>query len=112
MLGEQHLDIFFREGATFRCMAGVPKDAVFLGCAADFSRRCFIAHYEHPSFPLCDPGAEPERVYVSYEIIEHPFAQEYDMIPVKIGMSIGEHLDMRKWICERAAEIEGREYRP
>jgi hypothetical protein len=112
MIAEEHMDIFFREGATFRCFSGIPKDAKLLGVHADFQRRCFIAHYEHPSFPLCPIGAEPERRHVGYEIIEHPHAQEYDVIPIKIGMSENEYLDMRRWICERAADIEGREYHP
>lgn len=111
-LGEEQMDIFFREGATFRCMAGVPKDARLLGVWNDHTHRCLVVQYEHPTFPLCHPGAEPQRRNVGYEIIEHPFAQEYDMIPVKIGMPHNEYLDMRRWICERAAEIEGREYRP
>jgi hypothetical protein len=38
-------------------------------------------------------------------------AGTYDMIPLKIGMDEYQVLDMQRWICERAAEIEGREYR-
>jgi hypothetical protein len=37
-------------------------------------------------------------------------AGTWDMVPLRIGMDAQEYLDMRKWICERAAEIEGREY--
>lgn len=110
-LDERMLDILLRDGATVRVMNGMPRDANLLGAHTDFARRCFFAMFEHPSFPLCEQGSIPETRYVGFEILEHPMADTYDMIPLRIGMVQGEWLDMRRWICERAAEIEGREYR-
>lgn len=107
-MNEAMMHVFFREGATFRCVAGVPADAVFLGCVGEFSRRSIVAHFEHPSFPVYLLGAEPIMHDVCYEVIEHPQAGMVDMIPVKIGMDRTEMLSMREWVLDRAAEIEGR----
>ena len=113
MIGEEQLsDIFFREGATFRCFAGVPKDATLLGIWNDHTRRCLMAQFEHPSFPVCGVGQEPERRFVGYEVLEHPHAADYDFVPLKFGAGAYEYLDMKRWICERAAEIEGRQDPP
>jgi hypothetical protein len=109
-LNEHEIDVFFREGATVRCMSGVPADARFLGAATDFATRQIILHFEHASFPVCFPGAQPVSRSAGYEILQHPYAQLLDMIPLRIGMDEQEYLDMQRWICERAAEIEGRSH--
>jgi hypothetical protein len=110
-MDERALGVLFRDGTVVRAVNGIPRDAKLLGVHTDFVRRCFVAMFEHPSFPVCMFGAEPERRYVGFEVLEHPMANTYDMIPLRIGMGEREYLDMRKWIYERAAEIEGREYR-
>jgi hypothetical protein len=107
-LNENEIDVFFREGATVRCMSGVPADARFLGVATDFATRQIVLHFEHESFPVCSPGARPVSRPAGYEILQHPYAHMLDMIPLRIGMDEQEYLDMQRWICERAAEIEGR----
>ena len=108
VLDEQQMSLLFREGATVRCTLGVPPDAQLLGVWADFAHRAIVVQYEHPSFRPLGFGEAVERRYVGYEVLEHPQAGRYDVIPLKIGMDEREYLDMRRWICERAAEIEGR----
>lgn len=109
-LDEHALSLLFRDGATVRVVGGIPKDARLLGVWTDHGRRCFVAAFEHPSFPEQPEGTEPALQRVGFEIIEHPMADMYDMIPLKINMDEREALDMQQWICRRAAEIEGRDY--
>lgn len=111
-LPEEWAHLLFTDGATTRITTGIPRDARCLGVYADTPRRCICAVFEHPSFPLTPIGAEAPRCNISIEFLEHPMAETWDMIPLRIGMDEREYLDMRRWICERAAEIEGREYRP
>jgi len=107
-LDERTLDVLLRDGATVRVVNGIPRDAELLGVYADFARRSVAAMFAHPSFPLCEEGAEPERRWVGFEVLEHPMAELYDLIPLRIGMDEQEYVDMRRWICQRAAAIEGR----
>jgi hypothetical protein len=109
-LDECSLGVLLRDGATVRVSHGIPRDAHLMGVNADFTRRCFWAMFSHPSFPVCPLGAIPEARNVSFEFLEHPMADTWDMVPLRIGMDEGEYINMRKWICQRAAEIEGREY--
>lgn len=111
-LDEPALATLMREGATIRCTQGMPRDAKLLSVHEDFYRRCFVAFFEHPSFPICKPGCEPESRNIGYEVLEHPNALDYSVIPIKVGMGYSEYLDVQRWICERAAQIEGREYEP
>ncbi len=111
-LPEEWLDTLFYDGATVRMMTGIPRDAQCVGVYADVARRCLCVAFEHPSFLATPIGGEPPRRNVSVEFLEHPMAETWDMIPLRVGMGQTEYLDMRRWICERAAEIEGREHRP
>lgn len=79
------MPILFRTGAMLRCMAGVPPDARLLSVSADWLRQEFQAMFEHPSFPLCSLGCEPERRRAGWEIVEHPQASEIDAYPRFIG---------------------------
>lgn len=106
MLDEYCMSLLFQEGATVRCVSGMPRDAKLLGVHADFYRQCFVATFEHESFPPCLPGCEPERRYLGYEVLEHPDALHYDMVPVRVGMNEREFLDMRRWVKERAKALE------
>lgn len=108
-LDERLLNILLRDGATVRMMHGIPRAAALLGIAGDFARQCIVAHFEHPSFPPCAPGALPEQHPISFEIIEHPYARDYDFVPVRYGPDADEVLNMRQWILDRAAEILGTE---
>jgi hypothetical protein len=70
VLTEHMLSVMFREGAMVRCMSGVPEDAVMLGVSADFARRAFVAHFEHPSFDEVDMAAFPPTRMIALEIVE------------------------------------------
>ena len=109
-LSEEGIGMLFYEGATVRVQNGIPRDAVLLGVYTDWARRTICVAFEHPSFPVCSVGSEPRRQNISFEFLEHPMADTWDMIPLRIGLSDREYLDMQRWICRRAAEIEGREY--
>ncbi len=107
-LPEEGIGLLFYDGATVRVHNGIPRDAVCLGVHADWSHRTLCVAFEHPSFPLCPEGAEPIRENIGFEFLEHPMAETWDIIPLRIGLSDREYLDMQRWICKRAAEIEGR----
>lgn len=77
-IGEEAMDILFREGAMIRCMVGVPPDAILLGVHVNWPRRAFEAMFEHPSFPLCRIGEEAQSKRLCFEIIEHPRADLID----------------------------------
>lgn len=84
-IDEYGLSLLFQEGATIRCMVGVPPDALLLGVHTDWARRTFCAMFEHPSFPLCRIGEEARSRNVAFEIIEHPQADLIDVYPRYIG---------------------------
>jgi len=107
-LPEDGIGLLFYEGATVRVQGGIPRDAKLLGVYADWEWRTICVAFEHPSFPLCPEGAVPQRQNISFEFLEHPMAETWDMIPLRVGLSDSEYLNMQRWICERAAEIEGR----
>lgn len=109
-VAEKNMGLLFHEGATVRVMSGIPRDAKLLGVKTNWAYRTIEAMFEHPSFPFCEEGVEPETRWLGLEWLEHPMADTWDMIPLRIGMDYQEHIDMQKWICRRAAEIEGRAY--
>ena len=111
-MGENELKSLLSAGTVIRPIVGVPRDAVLLGVHVNFSRRCFEIAFEHPDFPACPPGGEPMQESLAFEYLQHPMADTYDMVPLKFGMNLREFVDMQRWICERAAQIEGREYIP
>lgn len=111
-IDQQALNVLLRDGATVRVINGIPKDAKLLGIHHDSMRLALFATFEHPSFPPCPLGERMAEHRIGFEVIEHPMADMYDMIPLKINMNEREYFDMRGWICEQAAAIEGREYPP
>lgn len=67
--------MLFYEGATVRCVAGIPPDAVFLGVYADPARMQIVAHFEHPSFePRPYAGGTLPNIHVAFEVVEHASA--------------------------------------
>lgn len=61
-----------REGATMRCMRGIPADAQLIGMGPDILRDGFTFMFEHPSFPLADLGVFPVVEWVVFEEIDLP----------------------------------------
>jgi hypothetical protein len=79
-LTEEMLSVLLREGATMRCMGGIPADASFCGAHNDWARREIVAIFEHSSFALVSEGEEIPQKRVAFEIIEHPQRSQYDVV--------------------------------
>lgn len=95
-LGQEMLRFLSYEGATFRCIRGIPADAHFLGAYEDHPRQGIAIYFEHPSFPLVAMGAEFPATPVVYEVIEHPLQQEYDAFPTRMGGGEWEYAETEK----------------
>lgn len=61
-----------REGATLRCMRGVPPDAKLVGMGEDFLRDGFTFAFEHSSFPQVEAGVYPSVEWVVFEEVDTP----------------------------------------
>lgn len=79
------LERLVREGATVRCMRGIPADAKLVGMGEDFVRDGFTFAFEHPSFPIPDAALYPPVEWVVFEEVTEADTGEMKFFTVRYG---------------------------